>query len=259
MPQCDLLLFVATPTEREELEAAAKERGGTFEKIPPEPEEKARPRESYWLGTVGTTRVIAVKTKMGTVGDRASAALGFHYREKTKAQSIICLGMAFGISEKFQSFGDVLVSESVFPYDDRDIVAEGDFWRYDYPSRARTFPANPTTLRMLEAHRGNVKGYRVFPGCILTGNAVVRSTRFRDSLVQWSSTIACGVVGGEMEGTGLLALDAPHEPKWTIVKGICDFAGEQQKEDAKKNRALASKNAVAFVLDALLAFKPGES
>ncbi len=262
MDQCDILLFVATVTELDELKRAARARGAGFEPIPVKEGEAKLPGEGYWLGTVGDHRVIAVKTRMGAIGDGGSAALGLHYVRVTGAQSVICLGMAFGISADFQTFGDVLVSESIFPYDLRMIVPDGDRWRYEYDNeemrrRVRTYKANPITLAMLEAHRPKVKGFKVHPGCLLSGNAFIRSARFRDDLLRWTQNVAKKVVGGDMEGAGLLSLAPRAHPKWTVVKGICDFAGDEQKGDAEQHRAKACSNASGFVLDALAQWQGG--
>lgn len=198
MRECDLLLFVATQTERDLLRAAAVERGAAFDDISGEAGEPL-PGESYWLGTIGAERVIAVKTRMGAIGDGGSAALGLKYVSMTRATSIICLGMAFGISPTLQNYGDVLVSTSVFPYDDREVISDGESWRYEYGKRAKIYRANPTTIKMLEAHREHVRGFNVLPGCLLSGNAVVRSRAYRDNLFS--------VAGAEMTCRSLA-------PKW---------------------------------------------
>jgi len=164
--------------------------------------------------------------------------------------------MAFGISAKFQAFGDVLVSESVFPYDARTIVPDGDRWRYDY-AKAKTYRANPVTLRVLDAQRTRNNEFKVHPGCLLSGNATIRSAAFRDDLLRWSQNVARNVVGGEMEGAGLLALAPRAYPNWTVVKGICDFAGDEQKDDAEEHRGRACANAAGFVLDALAQWDGG--
>ena len=91
----------------------------------------------------------------------------------------------------------------------------------------------------------------------MTGSARIRSHQYRDELFQWCRGVASDIIGGEMEGIGLLALAPPDDPNWVIVKGICDFADGNQKADAKGNRSLACKNAVTFALDALSAWKPG--
>ncbi|HEY5312045.1 MAG TPA: hypothetical protein VIK18_05975 [Pirellulales bacterium] len=54
-----------------------------------------------------------------------------------------------------------------------------------------------------------------------------------------------------MEGVGLLAASKKAEPVWVIVKGISDFADDQQRAEVEARRAEACLNAVRFVLGAL--------
>jgi adenosylhomocysteine nucleosidase len=107
-------------------------------------------------------------------------------------------------------------------------------------------------LKLLEAHRSKISAYKVFRGCLLSGNAVIRSVQYRDAILRWSQTVTKNVVGGQMEGAGLLALSPRNDPKWLVVKGISDFADEAQRESAEQHRQIACRNASNFVLDALL-------
>ena len=79
---------------------------------------------------------------MGALGYGGSAASALYHRDKTGATSVLCIGMAFGISQEFQRFGDVLVSQTIFPYDRRDVVMSGEGWIYEYPRDATTFRAS---------------------------------------------------------------------------------------------------------------------
>jgi hypothetical protein len=60
-----------------------------------------------------------------------------------------------------------------------------------------------------------------------------------------------GYVGGEMEGVGLLAASEKAKPVWIVVKGISDFADDQQRAEVEAMRAEACLNAVRFLLAAL--------
>ncbi len=251
--RCDLLLFVATETESAQLQMAAKERGLSFDRI-----ETGRDQgESYRIGLCGQHRIIAVKTRMGALGHGGSAGSAFRYTAKTGATSIVCLGMAFGISRETQAFGDVLVASSVFPYDNRDVMAFEQRWKYEYSAQTTPYRTNPELFKILDTRRKHVSAHRVLPGCLLTGSARIRCQAYRDNLVSWCTPAAPGIVGGEMEGFGLLALTPKSKPNWIIVKGICDFADGDQQNDAEANRALACGNAARFVLDALGSWKPG--
>jgi len=88
-------------------------------------------------------------------------------------------------------------------------------------------------------------------GCLLTGSARIRCLAYRNELLRRCANIAPNIVGGEMEGLGLLSLAERDRSHWIVVKGVCDFADEQQIGDAKANRRLACANASRFVLGAL--------
>ena len=60
------------------------------------------------------------------------------------------------------------------------------------------------------------------------------------------------VVGGEMEGVGLLAASTDGDPVWCVVKGISDFADKNWDETIAANIPTACRNAAAFVLSALV-------
>ena len=257
MVTCEVLLFVATETELAQLERAALERGACFEPIDVREHEMTLPRKIFRLGTIGADRVIAVKTGIGAIGDQGSAALGLRCMQKTHATTVICDGMAFGVSQAYQAYGDVLISDSLFPYDDREVVpTEDGGWKYAYGKSARVFGASPEALRLLNAYRPRVTGFRIHSGCMLSGNARIRSASFRDDLLRWSKNVAKTVVGGEMEGFGLLSLARPKRPNWVVVEGICDFAGDNQIDDADRHRQIACSNAASFVLGALADGKP---
>ncbi|MGH7171321.1 MAG: hypothetical protein ACRELG_13665 [Gemmataceae bacterium] len=61
------------------------------------------------------------------------------------------------------------------------------------------------------------------------------------------------IVGGEMEGVGLLAAAVKaDDPVWCVVKGISDFADEKRDEDIKTGMSVAPRNAAYFVLSSLV-------
>lgn len=245
-PRCDVLLFVATSTEADQLEAAAKEWEVPFQK-------KGSTLGNYRdLGKVGARRVLVVRTDMGAIGRGASAARALRYKEATGATGMISLGMAFGIDRKTQKYGDVLVASSVLPYDDRQVHTVDGNLTYSYDDKWRPFHANPSLLEVFENHvRANKESFSVSFGALLSGGARIRSEPYKKMLIE--RTAHCGeqVIGGEMEGAGLLAASDPDEPSWVIVKGISDFADDVHDESFVYHRSLACKNAATFVLKAL--------
>ena len=255
---CTLLFFLATPAEEAALEQAAVDRRLTFEKI-----KDPKLGEFHWLGAVGNETVIAVRPSrergrvvMGALGRLGSAAKGIRFQEATGARGIVQLGMAFGIAPQAQRFGDVLVSTSLIPYDNRDVRAPpggGAGYIVEYTQADRQ-PARPALVNLFDRERkrgGHPFGIHV--GAMLSGGARIHSSHFRDELVRSVPAAEDPIVGGEMEGVGLLAAStAADDPIWCVVKGIADFADENRDRVIDANRPLACRNAAEFVLSALV-------
>jgi nucleoside phosphorylase len=275
--QCSLLLFVATSSEEKALKDAAQSRQLTFERI----RDNAL-GEYYWMGKIGNERVIAVRAKgMGPLGRGGSADLAFRFGQATGANAIVQVGMAFGISPRHQRYGDVLVSSSLIPYDNRDVrpaqppydslrglrkaghsvltflascigipAVEATRYTVDY-RRADRRPASSVlvTLFQREQRRGG-HSFGVHVGALLSGAARIHARAFRDELAQLVPAGDDPIIGGEMEATGLLG--AADEPIWCVVKGIVDFADEDRDAVFEQNRPIACRNAAEFVLSALV-------
>lgn len=247
--RCSLLLFVATSSEKEALEAATRARGIPFERIKDQPIGRY-----YWLGRIGNEDVIAVRADgMGALRRGGSADLALRYKQATQASAIIQVGMAFGAipQNEYQNYGDVLVSSHLIPYDDRDVRAhESKAYQVSY-ERAAWEPASPVLLSTFqkEYNREYQRPFRVHFGALLSGAARIHCAAFRDELIKEVPAGNQPIIGGEMEAVGLLA--AADNPSWCVVKGIVDFADENRNRVYEANRPIACRNAAEFVLDAL--------
>ncbi len=255
---CSLLLFLATSTEEKGLIEAAQNRNLTFEK-------SSHPDlgKYLWFGQLGSETVIASRpwrdergwAVMGSHGRLGTAARGISLQGRTGAQGIIQLGMAFGVDHIKQRLGDVVVSRSLIPYDDRTIASDPDNpngYRTDY-GQALAQPARPSLVDLFEAEaERNQRSFNVHIGAILSGSARIHSRKFRDELVFGVPHDPEEIVGGEMEGVGLLAAStAADKPIWCVVKGISDFGDENRGMVIDQGRVLACRNAAEFVLAAL--------
>jgi nucleoside phosphorylase len=204
------------------------------------------------LGTVGVSRVLRVETHMGPFSSTGSAAKALQWLAATQAQAIIGVGMAFGTLPDSQKHGDVLVSTSLLPYDYR-IVKCGPSENpvVDY-SEVRTYPARPQ-LRVLFEKAALAPEWhdRVHFGPLLSGASRIHCSTYREELRAAFPDRGI-VVGGDMEGIGLLASSDMTESRWIIVKGISDFADEQRDRIIKETRPVACQNAAQFVLSTLL-------
>lgn len=247
IPTCDILIFVATRSEERALIAAAHERGVRVE-----------PRDGalgpfYWFGHVGPNRVVAVRTAMGPLGYRGSGARAVHYVSATQATGAISVGMAFGCDPGSQELGDVIVGTQIVPYDNRDVRSDDTGAPVVDYARVRRRRAKNSLVRMMERGAQQQQRQRVHFGALLSGAARIHCAAYRDHLRDAVPQQGDRIVGGEMEGVGLLSASDPNDPNWIVVKAICDFADEQRDDVIEDWRSAASTQAATFVLGALAA------
>lgn len=259
--QYDLLLLTATEAEEKQLLAAADQLKVSYKKT-----DGLFARSLIDFGKLGDYRVAAFRSKMGALDFGGSASAAQLYKAVTKATGIIAVGMAFGISNKFQAIGDVLVSEGLFPYDDRDVVSVNGKPEYRYYEidaktggvrasikatdwrRGKFRAAKPSLLRFFQRPQKAHCDFKVHVGALLSGSARIYSVEYRDMLLNQFLARGKPIIGGEMEAVGLLSCSDPQAPWWIVVKGICDFADAQSDQS---DRVLACQNAAQFVLASL--------
>ena len=251
--QCDLLIMFATTTEKEQLRDVANSMGIAFV------ENRDRDLGRYYvLGNLGSYRVNAIRSELGTFGYNGAASKTMRSISRFKATSIVQYGMAFGTIPRIQGLGDVLVSSSLFTYDNRRVYTPGNpkkpgnrRYRTDYSANIG-YPASLSLLNLFGSASGIAsEDYRVFTGIMLSGGAKIQSARYRNELVRAVPGGDSRVVGGEMEACGLLSVCEPKRPIWIVVKGISDFADENRNRVIEKSRILACRNAAEFILSAL--------
>lgn len=246
----DILVFVAFDRERNAVLAAARAHGYT-------PEEGRHPELGKYrsLALIRGRRVWMVRAKeIGAIGAGGSARLALRWLAASGASTIIQVGMAFGVDPTTQTIGDVLVASHLFPYDLRTVREEPPGTVVvDYT--ARHLEASPEFLLHLGSLPAPSLGStaRVHLGAILTGNSKIFSANYRDALAEAATHPGIPVVGGEMEGLGLLSASSPDNPNWNLVKGISDFADGQSPDapEFNRRRTLACENAASLVFDVL--------
>ena len=252
-PLCDTLILTAVSSEIDALSELCKRFGIPFKK-----RSHAFLGSYYDLGLIGFENVIAVRSRsMGPLGYGGSAELASRFQRATGATSVIQLGMAFGVDETTQQIGDVLVSTDVIPYDHRhyrDASSENGYL-VSYESAARMNAAAKTVNALRQFRIENpAADYNVHFGAILSGAAIVHSSAFRDELLRLVPPGDHRIVGGEMEGIGLLGVT--KHPIWCVVKGICDFADANRDRIIEKSRVIACRNAADFLLSSMIRNNP---
>jgi nucleoside phosphorylase len=270
-PRCDVLLFVTTPAERQALREVAEKMALTPTEI------EGRFSAYIDLGQLPSgQRVFGVETEMGALQAGGSATKGLLCPIETEARHVVAVGTAFGIDRVGQTLGDVLVATHVLPYDFVLVDTEpaGRLPRVNYNARGLV-STSPAIVDLLRRHVGRrPSSFGVHFGALLSGSAQIRCRAYRDHLVakfnkklndldaqrrKRGDVLSERVVGGEMEGVGLLAMPpSGGVTSWTIVKGVSDFADEEHQSDNESHRLLASKNAIRLVLDAFACPPPAE-
>lgn len=255
----EYILLVATSSEEKQLKKAARRLGLSFER------KRIDGRGEYFdMGDLARDdggRAIALRVEMGAHGFTGSASKAIFFQRAFHAQAIICLGMAFGVDRDRQRAGDVLVSVGLLPYDDRIVRCDDDGeHRYDY-DRLRMYASKESLVRLFERHRDALKmsDHAVHFGVLLSGSLRVQCATYRDALAKDARSAAGRdgadlppIIGGEMEGIGLLATSSADNPIWIVVKGISDFADGKEADLFPARRTLACANSAEFVLRALV-------
>lgn len=247
----DVILVTATGTELEELRKEARARSFTWKR------QRATASTYYQLGEIAGQRVAAVRLPdMGSFSADGSAFTCHRIRAETSATSFIGVGMAFGIDETEQQVGDVLVSSSLFLYEEATVRDGTNGFEYVYDEPKARPRASARWLARFDRLRatgwGATDGVRLFPGALLAGSTCIESREYREHLRRRLPDGEDVVVGGEMEAAGLAAVCGDGASEWVIVKGVLDFATPVSRAEInQERRALAARNAARCALDAL--------
>jgi nucleoside phosphorylase len=134
------------------------------------------------LGIVNAARVFMVQSEMGSVGPGATLPTVQKGIAALSPSAVIMAGIAFGVDDKKQSVGDVLVSKQLMLYESqRTGVQEGE--RRDIPRGARA-DAPPRLLNLFRNAELLWQGPPVHFGLILSGEKLVDNLQFREELLK---------------------------------------------------------------------------
>ena len=195
-------------------------------------------------GPVGGIVLGHVRCTMGSSSAGASTLTVADAIRELAPWAVLAVGIAFGVDEKKQEIGRVLLSERLTPYE-LQRVGEVD-GKLVVLARGGSQTASPTLLgRFRDSHMNEV-GITLEPGEMLSGEKLLDNAEFKGALLDRYPD----AIGGEMEGTGVLAASTRGGVDWLVIKAVCDYA--QGKAKNKKHRQqVAATNAMAafmFVL-----------
>ena len=196
------------------------------------------------LDEVGGFRVIhGHSSRQGPLEAQLSAADAIDH---WNPEVLIAVGIAFGVKEEKHHIGDVLVSKEVLDYESARVEPDGTF-----TYRGRTFSTSrelANRVSNLDLRRAEVRDLpTIHMGTIVSGAKLVDNKEYRDNLASLHST----VIGGEMEGSGILTACADTKVDVIVIKAICDWAAHKNNPSKDDDQKKASKNA-AIVARAIL-------
>ena len=196
------------------------------------------------LEEVGGFRVIhGHSSRQGPLEAQLSAADAIDH---WNPEVLIAVGIAFGVKEEKHHIGDVLVSKEVLDYESARVEPDGTFTH-----RGRTFSTSrelANRVSNLDLRRKQVRDLpTIHMGTIVSGAKLVDNKEYRDNLASLHST----VIGGEMEGSGILTACADTKVDVIVIKAICDWAANKNSPSKDDDQKKASKNA-AIVARAIL-------
>ncbi|WAC40378.1 hypothetical protein [Pedobacter sp. SL55] len=232
-----ILLVTATDLETRELHKQITPLNG-FDKILQVYNESL----TFYLGNFGKYKIAHIQCGMGSISRESSIITVSGILHIIKAGAVIMPGIAFGINDKKQKIGDVLVAEAIQPYNNKRVSSDSEV------QRAYAMPSNKTLLNRLK----NIKNWKfsvsdnsiseVSYCLVLSGEELIDNKQYRDELVSKYNT----ALGGEMEGAGVYAACDGRSP-CILVKGICDFADGNKGEDKEARQTIAVQAAIGLI------------
>ncbi|MEF8712119.1 MAG: pentapeptide repeat-containing protein [Accumulibacter sp.] len=194
------------------------------------------------LGVVNDWQVWHAHSRQGNPASQRSVTT---LAKAHSPYAVIAVGIAFGLNDRKQRIGEVLVSRFIVPYELARVGSAGSELRGPRPPASR---ALTTAIEQLDVRRqANETGWPLLRfGGVLTGEKLVDDRDFRDMLVRLAGQD--DLIGGEMEAAGLATALEGSGIKWVVVKAICDFGdGNKSNPDKEKHQRLAADNAVSVV------------
>lgn len=200
---------------------------------------------TYYFGILGNYLVVHVQSSMGALSRDSSIMTVSTAIEKTKAKIVIMVGIAFGVDEVSQKIGDVLISESVIPYNTKRVGKK------DTIQRGIEAPSSKILLNRFKNIKqsweyfisDDIRG-DLIPCRLLSGEELIDNLNHRNKLIKQNPDSK----GGEMEGAGIYAA-CDGKAEWIIVKGICDFADGKKGKNKRERQTIAIKSAISVCME----------
>lgn len=198
----------------------------------------------YLQACTESTDFYIVRSMPGSVG-AGSAVLTVHDAIlDLHPSAIIAGGVAFGCKKESQTIGDILISRQVWQYDPQKktetaVIRRGDKATAS-PRLYQRFLTAATLWKMEHP------GISLHTGVVASGEVLSNDPAFVEELKQSEPEI----IGGEMEGAGVLSASVHENCDWIVVKAICDW-GAKKSDNFQPE---AAENSYEFIFDVLRQF-----
>lgn len=156
-----------------------------------------------------------VKCEAGSLGSASSILTLTDAITNINIDTIIFSGIAFGNYTKRngdQNIGDILVSKQLWNYESGKVDN-------NYISRGDKCSATPWLLDRFQNSALKWETSEIHFGVIASGEKLVNSEEFVMKLMNQESEL----IGGEMEGVGLVSVAERYRKDWILIKGISDW------------------------------------
>ena len=197
---------------------------------------------TYYFGVFGKYKVVHVQCSMGSVSPSSSIITVKESLELLKSKALLMVGIAFGIDNNKQNIGDVLVAESVLPYESQRIGES------DTIQRGIEIPSSQLLLNRFKNIRdwnyklSDSKNTEIIFTRVMSGEVLVDNLEHRELLKRTYPDSK----GGEMEGAGVYSACSSSKTKTDciLIKGICDFADGEKGKNKQQNQTTAISSAL---------------
>lgn len=199
---------------------------------------------AYYRANYKNHTLMILKCMPGSGGSAGSALSVQEAISDFNPAAVIACGVAFGCRRKKEKMGDIMVSKQIWQYDPKKEAGRSVIRRGDKASASASLLSRFSSA-VVPWEKEN-PGISVHVGLIASGETLVNSRAFLNELKQSEPEM----IGGEMEGSGVLSAAGRLNCNWIVVKAICDWG--VKKTDAYQPQSAA--NAARYVLYVLSRF-----
>jgi nucleoside phosphorylase len=211
--QATVLVLVVKKNERDAVQAAVAAANG--ERPRPVPYGSHIVQSLGSLG--GVTVLLGHAGDQGTTGPNGMTPTADDLIEACHPTSVVLTGICYGLWDKQQSIGDVIVAQRVFDLDHRKETEGPDGPKIQY--RGERVSSSTTLLNAFTASSADwTPPPTIHFGVLASSNTVLDSPTRRKELQDQFPEIA----GGDMESAAVMAAAAKYKVDWIVVKGISD-------------------------------------